>query len=141
MLFRDRNKKKGGNQQRRNVNFNNKSNVQHGSNDHQSSQHQPSHHQPSHQAHLEDNDDVRPMEIDNTTKKKKYSPLSKAEKQRRKDLNLCSYCGSPDHDVIECDLTPPRKQSVNANSILRDHPPTKGNSSIFTFEDFLKTQS
>jgi hypothetical protein len=80
------------------------------------------------------------MEIDNATKKK-YAPLSKAEKQRRRDLNLCSYCGSPDHDVIDCNLTPPRKHSINANSIMQSHPPTKGNCNIFSFQDFLKTQS
>ncbi|KAG1121330.1 hypothetical protein G6F42_012532 [Rhizopus arrhizus] len=142
MLFRERNKKKG-NQQRRINNLtrpvpniiNQQNRI-------------PTHH--PHQQHSfpqihkenNDDDDVRPMEIDNATKKKKYAPLSKAEKQRRRDLNLCSYCGSPDHDVIECDLTPPRKsQSINANSILHEHPPTKGNCNVFTFEDFLLTQS
>lgn len=140
MLFRERSKKKG-NQQRR-VNFTKPTHA-HIIDHSPAHQTQISHYQPiSRDHHQEINNDVRPMEIDNTTKKKKYAPLSKTEKQRRRDLNLCSYCGSPDHDVIECDLTPPRRQqSINANSILHQHPPSIGNTDIFTFQDFLKTQS
>jgi hypothetical protein len=141
MLFRERNKKKGGQQRKSNSNFNHQQHSSPSVN-HPVFQTRPSHQQLSHQGHQAENDDIRPMEIDNTTKKKTYTPLSKAEKQRRRDLNLCSYCGSADHDVLECDVAPARKQqSINANSILSQHPPTRGNATIFTFEDFLNTQS
>ncbi|CEP17509.1 hypothetical protein [Parasitella parasitica] len=104
---------------------------------------QPSKHV-THQTDYEaENDDVRPMEIDNVDKKIKRKQLSKAEKQRRIDLDLCRYCGSPDHEVADCDLTPPpsHKHSTNATQILKQYPPSKGNSSIFTYQDFQLTQS
>ncbi|KAG2214551.1 hypothetical protein INT46_003101 [Mucor plumbeus] len=66
-----------------------------------------------------DNDDVRPMEIDNTFRnqrkknKKKYVPLTEAEKQRRNDLGLCVYCGSSDHDIENYNVKP-AKTTLNA---------------------------
>jgi hypothetical protein len=43
-------------------------------------------------------DGTLPMEIDATGKR----VLSEAEKHRRRSLNLCLYCGSPDHHRATC---------------------------------------
>ena len=92
----------------------------------------------------ENDDNVSPMEIDNINRKnhkKKYTALSKTEKQRRKDLDLCAYCGSPDHQVDRCDVLPSTSNSVNAAYLSKGKRPKKGNTQIFTFQDFLNTQS
>jgi len=34
-------------------------------------------------------------------------PLSDGEKQRRRELNLCHYCASPNHRISTCSLAPP----------------------------------
>ena len=78
------------------------------------------------------------MEIDNINRKnykKKYTTLSKTEKQRRKDFDLCAYCGSPNHQIDRCDLLPFTSNFVNAAYLL------KGNTRIFTFYDFLNAQN
>ena len=38
-------------------------------------------------------------------------PLSDAEKQRRRDQNLCLYCGKPDHQMVNCPVAPPPRPS------------------------------
>ena len=43
---------------------------------------------------------------------RRKGPLSTAEKERRKKLNLCMYDGSPDHTLDSCPHKP-KKQSVN----------------------------
>lgn len=61
----------------------------------------------------EDNGDIRPMEIDAATKSSKgYTPLTFAEKQRRKELGLCAYCGGNGHYLKVCPVIPTR--SINA---------------------------
>lgn len=139
MLFRERN-----NKHYRSNNNNNRRNVQKFNNNHQV--HLPTRANVQHQTqHVQENDgDVSPMEIDNVSHKnhkKKYITLSKTEKQRRKDLDLCAYCGSPDHQVNGCDVLPPTSKSINAAYYLQENPPKKGNTQIFTFQDFLNTQS
>lgn len=37
-------------------------------------------------------------------------PLSNEEKQRRRELNLCHYCASPNHRIQACPLAPARSQ-------------------------------
>ena len=98
-----------------------------------------------------DNDDVRPMEIDNASrgqqkvfkKKKKHAPLSEQEKQRRRDLGLCIYCGDPDHDVDDCTAKPIITRSLNAILSTENYKtPQKGNTKVFySFQDFQSTQS
>ena len=50
---------------------------------------------------------------DTTTRKGKLTP---AEYQRRKDSNLCLYCGDKGHQVIKCPLAPPAKVRSNLRS-------------------------
>jgi 5-methylcytosine-specific restriction endonuclease McrA len=89
------------------------------------------------------------MEIDNTFRnqrkknKKKYVPLTEAEKQRRNDLGLCVYCGSSDHEIENCNVKP-AKRTLNAvyNVTSKNKIPKKGNSKIlYSFQDFQLTQS
>lgn len=47
---------------------------------------------------------VVPMEIDSI----KRGPLTAEEKRRRKDLNLCGYCGAASHLIKDCPLAPKR---------------------------------
>jgi hypothetical protein len=43
-----------------------------------------------------------PMEIDATKTGKPRGPLTPEERQHRKDLKLCLYCGGPNHDAKSC---------------------------------------
>lgn len=108
--------------------------------------------QHNHYHNNSDNDDVRPMEIDNASNsrgnnskkgKKKFAPLSESEKQRRRDLNLCSYCGNPNHDIDGCTVKP-AKISLNATHCKSNNsnkPDIKANTKTFyTFQDFQQTQ-
>jgi hypothetical protein len=61
---------------------------------------------PSHQSRSTPQSD--PMEIDST---KKHKKLTDAEKQRRRDNNLCLYCASPDHRRAECPLAPSNRNN------------------------------
>ena len=47
-------------------------------------------------------------------------PLSEDEKKRRRENNLCSYCGSSEHHVNDC----PRKPQTATN--IHPRPPTPG---------------
>ena len=42
----------------------------------------------------------QPMDID--AARRKFKPLSEEEKQRRRMLNLCLYCGQPGHQAMSC---------------------------------------
>lgn len=97
-----------------------------------------------------ENEDVRPMEIDNASrgqhkksKNKKHAPLTEQEKQRRRDLGLCSYCGNPDHDLNGCTVKPDVTKSLNATHCSENNKtPQKGNAKIlYSFQDFQSTQS
>lgn len=53
--------------------------------------------------------DPTPMELNHVRappqgQGKKYKKLTPEEKQRRRDQNLCLYCGSDKHKVTECDV-------------------------------------
>ena len=48
----------------------------------------------------------RPMEIDAIKKEgPKHGPLNQEERDRRREQNLCAYCGSDKHLVAECPLS------------------------------------
>ena len=57
-------------------------------------------------------DGSTPMELDliRPYPSRLRSPLSEEEKQRRRELNLCHYCASPNHRIQACPLAPPRPQ-------------------------------
>ena len=57
-------------------------------------------------------DGSTPMELDfnQPFRPKPRGPLTETEKQRRRDLNLCNYCGSPSHHIQACPICPPRSQ-------------------------------
>lgn len=57
------------------------------------------------------------MDVDRT---KKFQPLTGQEKQRRRELGLCLYCGNADHQVLTC----PNK-SRNVRSVTTDSKTTK----------------
>ncbi|KAJ8095487.1 hypothetical protein PM082_023257 [Marasmius tenuissimus] len=44
----------------------------------------------------------KPMEIDATRTAKPRGPLTAEERQRRKDKNLCMYCGGSGHKANVC---------------------------------------
>ncbi len=43
----------------------------------------------------------------------KYQPLTEAEKQYRREHNLCAYCGKSDHEYNACPTRPPRHRNNN----------------------------
>jgi len=47
-----------------------------------------------------------PMEIDATKTGKPRGPLTPEERQRRKDLKLCLYCGGTNHNANSCPNMP-----------------------------------
>jgi hypothetical protein len=57
-------------------------------------------------------DGSTPMELDfnQPFRSRPRGPLTETEKQQRKDLNLCNYCGSPSHHIQACSICPPRPQ-------------------------------
>ena len=60
-----------------------------------------------------------PMDIDAVNTVSPRGPLSAQEKQRRRQLNLCLYCGQPNHTVNTCPLRPqPRAQAAELNLAL-----------------------
>ena len=57
-----------------------------------------------------------PMDLDGT-KVKKFQPLTDQEKKRRRDNNLCLYCGAAGHKVSECpSRTPPRQLKATTST-------------------------
>ena len=77
-------------------------------------------------------DGSTPMELDisQSYPSRVRGPLSNEEKQRRRDLNLCLYCASPNHRVSTCPLAPPPRnpppqrlqgvQSTNSHPLSKD---------------------
>jgi hypothetical protein len=62
-----------------------------------------------------------PMDIDALTSPPPRGPLSAQEKQRRRQLNLCLYCGQPSHMAYACPLKPqPRAQAAELNITLQN---------------------
>lgn len=59
------------------------------------------------------NNGPAPMELGVSNR---YTRLSEAEKQHRKDNNLCLYCGGADHRLARCPLAPRRKADLQASS-------------------------
>lgn len=59
-----------------------------------------------------------PMDLDGT-KAKKFQPLTDQEKKRRRDNNLCLYCGGPGHKVSEC---PQRNKPRQLNGTSTNTP-------------------
>lgn len=60
-----------------------------------------------------------PMDIDAVNATAPRGPLSAQEKQRRRQFNLCLYCGQPNHTVNTCPLKPqPRAQAAELNLAL-----------------------
>jgi Retrotransposon gag protein len=51
-------------------------------------------------------DGTTPMQLDTVSKSWK---LSAEEKARRRQLNLCDYCGQPGHNIFNCTKRPPRR--------------------------------
>jgi hypothetical protein len=47
-------------------------------------------------------DSSTPMDLDGTTTSRRFKPLTEAEKKRRRDNNLCLYCGDAGHKANEC---------------------------------------
>lgn len=76
-----------------------------------------------------------PMEVDATSAEKKFKPLSNKEKQKRRDEGLCLYCGSSGHLLDSCPKKSVKKV-LGATSSPSLVSPTKGNSNIFTFNDY-----
>ncbi|OMH79044.1 Retrotransposon-derived protein PEG10, partial [Zancudomyces culisetae] len=63
---------------------------------------------------------VQQMEIDGALSHR--PPLTQTEKQRRRDLNLCLYCGNPDHELSSCPRRPQIKvpNTISA-SIIKEN--------------------
>lgn len=60
-----------------------------------------------------------PMDIDAVNTTSPRGPLPAQEKQRRRQLNLCLYCGQPNHTVNTCPIKPqPRAQAAELNLAL-----------------------
>lgn len=59
-------------------------------------------------------DGSTPMELDliQPYPSRLRGPLSNEEKQRRRELNLCHYCASPNHRIQTCPLAPVRPQQT-----------------------------
>lgn len=72
-----------------------------------------------------DDPDVRPMEFDATTR----VSLAFKEKQRRKNLRLCAYCGG-DHQIKTCLVIPPTRTINTVYSTANPKP--KGDTKVFT---------
>jgi hypothetical protein len=57
-----------------------------------------------------------PMQVDAQQVPRRRGPLTPEEKQRRKDSNLCLYCGAATcggvPDVNKCSKAPPKRKSV-----------------------------
>lgn len=52
------------------------------------------------------NDGVEPMQMG-------FAPLTMAERQRRREKNLCFYCGKPGHRIDNCPAKKPRNTSTH----------------------------
>ena len=48
-----------------------------------------------------------------------HRPITAVEKQRRKDANLCGYCGAEDHWIRDCPLKTAGKKTVSAMSTVQ----------------------
>lgn len=53
-----------------------------------------------------DTDAAKEGTSDSGAARSRFKPLTDAEKQRRRTLNLCLYCAEPDHMVIDCPVRP-----------------------------------
>lgn len=60
------------------------------------------------------NESSRHMEIDGS--KPRFKKLTEEEKQRRKDLGLCLYCGTPGHVANGCPSRPTLSHTVDLKS-------------------------
>ena len=59
--------------------------------------------------HQRTNNGPVPMELDAIQQSsRRRGPLSPEERERRRRLNLCLYCGDAGHNVSECRVKPPR---------------------------------
>ena len=62
----------------------------------------------------------------NPCSRRTHEPLTPEEKERRRNENLCLYCGSSEHQVLNCPLknktTNTNNQSSNNNSTLFSYP-------------------
>jgi hypothetical protein len=65
---------------------------------------------PSHRPSTNNNSGAVPMEIDAT--RIKFRSLTMEEKTRRRELNLCLYCGKPGHIAVYCPEKKPGKAQV-----------------------------
>jgi hypothetical protein len=61
-----------------------------------------------------------PMEIGSSTRR---APLTEAEKQYRRDNNLCLYCGSQSHDLPKCPIKPGIRVVLEQSDPQDDHDP------------------
>jgi len=51
-------------------------------------------------------------------KNRKFSgPLTEEEKQRRREHNLCNYCGGEGHKVVNCPIKPKRQVTLAATAV------------------------
>ena len=55
-----------------------------------------------------------------TDKITKQGKLNPTEYQRRKDLNLCLYCGDKGHQVLKCPLAPPLRKTASLRASTMD---------------------
>ncbi|OMH78677.1 Retrotransposon-derived protein PEG10 [Zancudomyces culisetae] len=53
---------------------------------------------------------TQPMEIDGTSTRR--PPITPEERQRRRDNNLCLYCGNPDHIIAICPRRPQNRSTI-----------------------------
>lgn len=60
-------------------------------------------------------DGPTPMDLNAVERRNGHAHLTPEEKQRRKDNNLCAYCGSDKHDVHNCDVKHKGKGSGNGS--------------------------
>jgi hypothetical protein len=61
-----------------------------------------------------------PMDIDAVNTAAPRGPLSPQEKQRRRQLNLCLYCGQPNHMAYACPLKPRHRTQTAAVELASD---------------------
>lgn len=66
--------------------------------------------------------DPQAMDLDASTSKR-FKPLTYQEKQRRRDNNLCMYCGEPGHRAADCPKKyQPRTSSAKIHAVLVGEP-------------------
>jgi len=71
-------------------------------------------------------DGSTPMELDRTQRYPVLTPEQKAaRRQHRMDNNLCTYCGSPDHRIVNCPVCPSNRGAVRSNPTRSSHVVTR----------------